>query len=166
MQCQFNVHTWFRLANTLVLMIFYMHYGYKLPLLCLDQFRICCPPLPTSSHHIELIWASVIKQCKLNLKPDGTTALSASFLQSCISEVHPAFFIPSCLTFLQVCRRALWHSPQDISFPSCEELMKSFWGSAWNARKNPILYCCFIRSCQELDVTIMAGAFPSLHMMS
>lgn len=117
-----------------------------------------------SSHHIELIWAlaSVIKQNELNFKPDETMALSASFLSGCISETHPAFFIPLCLTFLQICRRELWHSPRDISFPSCEELTKSFWGSIWNTSKNPISYCCFIQSCQEFDVTIMVGAFPSL----
>lgn len=139
----------------------WLKYASSASLLCLDQFWICCPP---SSHHIELICAlaSVIKQSELNFKPDETMALSASFLSGCISEAHPAFFIPLCLTFLQICRRELWHSPRDISFPSCEELTKSFWGSIWNTSKNPISYRCFIQSCQEFDVAIMVGAFPSL----
>lgn len=78
---------------------------------------------------------------------------------------HAAFILP-CLIFLQVCSRELWHSLRDVSFPTCEELMKSFWGSIWNTSKNPILNYCFICSCQEFYMAITEGASPNLRMMS
>lgn len=63
MHCQFNVHTWFRLANTLALMIFYMHYGLK-NCLCLDQFRIFLPPHLQPPYWVDLSFSDQAMQAE------------------------------------------------------------------------------------------------------